>query len=60
MSYKLNIVAKGSLANHFNAQDGSLEYSWKLMTKMLSCGVFFSMNIVLGRFCPYPGISWAW
>jgi hypothetical protein len=46
MSYKLNIVAKDSLVNHFSAQDGSLEYSWKLMTKMLSCIVVSSMNIV--------------
>jgi hypothetical protein len=52
MSYKLNIVTKGSLVNHFNAQDGSLEYSCKLMTKMFSCGVVSSMNIVLGRFAP--------
>jgi hypothetical protein len=50
MSYKLNIVAKDSLVNHFNAQDGSLEYSWKLMTKMLSCIVVSSMNIVLRLF----------
>jgi len=55
MSYKLNIVAKGSLANHFNAQDRSLEYSWKLRTKMLSCNVFSSMNIMLERFAPTRG-----
>ncbi len=43
MTYKLNIVvAKGSLVNHFNVQDWSLEYSWKLMTNMLSCSVVFS------------------
>jgi len=52
MSYKLNIVAKDSLVNHFSPQDGSLEHSWKLMTKMLSCNVVFSMNIVLRIFAP--------
>jgi hypothetical protein len=52
MSYKLNIVAKDSLVNHFSAQDGSLEYSWKLMTKMFSCSVVSSMNIVLKIFAP--------
>ncbi len=55
MSYKLNIFAKGSLVNHFNVQDGNLEYSWKSMTKILSCGVVSSMNMVLGRFAP----TWA-